>query len=130
MQSPCHRDSQDGQAGSDLLGVQGVNRPVPVIALDVRVHVGPVLARVHAVRALEPRRLTALVLQVPVKPAVPFVRLLAIGAIEAAPGRCVHTRQQASGVVAPSSSIWAQGRQVRKGGQVEHHCKVHVRLSG
>lgn len=37
-----------------------------MIALDVRIDVRPVLTGVGAVRALETRRLTALVLQMPV----------------------------------------------------------------
>lgn len=47
---------------SGLLGVDRVDGPVVVIALDVRVDVRPVLAGVDAMRTPEARRLAALVL--------------------------------------------------------------------
>lgn len=69
-----------------------------MVALDVRVDVRAVLAGVGAVRALEARRLAALVLEVPVKTAVPLVGLAARGTLEGAarrgvdgPGRSVVT---------------------------------------
>lgn len=125
--SSRHRESSVYHS-SALLCVQRVHWPIPVIALDVRVHVGPVLAGVHAVGALEPRRLTALVLEMPVKTAVPFVRLLALGAIEVAPRRGVHHRQQAPGVVTAPPPIRSHSRRVWQGGQVERHCKVQGSL--
>lgn len=42
----------------------------------------PMLADVNAMRALEARCLAALVLEVPVQPAVPLVDLAALGALE------------------------------------------------
>lgn len=64
---------------SGLLGVDGVDGPVVVIALDVRVDVRPVLAGVDTMRTPEARRLAALVLQVPVQSAVPLVGLATLG---------------------------------------------------
>jgi len=52
-----------------------------MIALDVRVDVRPMFADVNTVRTLETRRLAALVLKMPVQPAVPFVDLAAFGAL-------------------------------------------------
>lgn len=113
-----------------MLGVQSVNRPIAVIALDVRVDVRPVFAGVHAVRALETRRLTALVFQMPVKPSVPFVRLLTLGAIEVTSGRGVHCREQTPGVATPPSSFRGHGRHVRQCTQVEDHCKLYGSFLG
>lgn len=62
--------------------VDGVDGPIIMIALDVRVNVRPVLADVSTVRAFEARRLAALILEVSVQPAVPFVDLAAFGAFE------------------------------------------------
>lgn len=65
-----------------LLEVDGVDGPIIMIALDVRVNVRPMLADVNTVRALEARCLAALVLEVPVQSAVPFVDLATFGALE------------------------------------------------
>jgi len=64
-----------------LLKINGINGPIVMIALDVRVDVRPMFADVNTVRTLETRRLAALVLKMPVQPAVPFVDLAAFGAL-------------------------------------------------
>lgn len=58
-----------------------------MVGLDVRVDVRAVLAGVGAVRALEARRLAALVLEVPVQSAVPLVGLATLGTLEVAARR-------------------------------------------
>lgn len=63
-----------------------------VIALDVRVDVRPVLAGVDAMRAPEARRLPALVLEMPVQPAVPLVGLATLGTFVGAGRRGVRHR--------------------------------------
>lgn len=64
-----------------LKAVDGVDGPIIMIALDMRIDVRPVLADVSTVRALEARHLSALVLEVPVQPAVPLVDFAALGAL-------------------------------------------------
>lgn len=110
---------------SPLLSVQSVYRPIAVIALDVRVHVRPVLACVHAVRAFETRRLTALVLQMPVEAAIPLVGLLTLRTVEVSTGRCVHRLMDTAAVPSPPSFRTHDG-QVRQCGQVEYHCKLQI----
>ena len=68
---------------SALLSVQSVNRPITMIALDMRVHVRPVFAGVHAVRTLEAWCLTTFVFQMSVESSIPFVRLLTLGTFKA-----------------------------------------------
>lgn len=87
------RASQGHARGSSFqLGVDRVDGPVVVIALDVRVDVRPVLAGVDAMRAPEARRLAALVLEVPVQPAVPLVDLSTLGTFVVARCRGVRHR--------------------------------------
>lgn len=96
-----------------------------MIALDVRVHVRPVFAGVHAMGTLETRRLTAFVFQMSVKSSIPFVGLLTLGAIEATSGSSVRCWKRSS-VVACSPPIRSHGdRHVRQCGQVEHHWKLY-----
>lgn len=77
-----HSLARRSNFGLEILQVDGVDGPVIMIALDVRVNVGAMLADVNAVRALEARRLAALVLEMPVQTAVPLVDLAALGAFE------------------------------------------------
>ena len=67
-----------------LLHVKRVNCAVLMIGFDVRVHVGPVFAYIHAVRTPEPRTFATLVLKMPVQSTVPFIRLLTLRAFEVA----------------------------------------------
>lgn len=86
-----YRDDKIGPRSS-LLSVQSVYRLIVVIGLDVRIDVRPVFAGVHAVRALESRRLTTFVFQMSVKSPVPFVGLLTLWAAKVTSRRGVHRR--------------------------------------
>lgn len=111
---------------SPLLSVQSVYRPIAMIALDVRVHVRPVFPCVHAVRAFETGRLTALVLQMPVEAAIPLVGLLTLWTFEVSTGGCVHRLMDTAAVPSPPSFRRTHNGQVRQCGQVEYHCKLHT----
>lgn len=110
---------------SPLLSVQSVYRPIAMIALDVRVHMRPVFPCVHAVRAFETGRLTALVLQVPVEAAIPLVGLLTLWTFEVSARGCVH-RLMDTAAVPSAPSFRTHNGQVRQCGQVEYHCKLHM----
>lgn len=94
-----------------------------MVALDVRVDVGAVFAGVGAVRALEARRLAALVLDMPVQSAVPLVGFAARGALEGAARRGVYRSGQPD--VAPTPAFGRDQRCAVGGarGATEEHCK-------
>lgn len=97
-----------------------------MIGLDVRVDVRPMLADVNAVRALEARRLAALVLEVSVQPAVPLIDLAALGALVGTGCRGAAARRlpQSGAESAPVTGD-GDGHNVVAGASVES-CKAQV----
>lgn len=103
-----------------MLEIDSVDGPIVVIALDVRVDVRPMLADVNAVRALEARRLAALVFEVPVQPAVPLVDLAALGALVGAGCRGAARRH------GTEPALVTGGRDVDVAGATVESCKAQV----
>lgn len=91
-----------------------------MIALDVRVDVRSMLAGVDAVRAPEARRLAALVLEMPVQPAVPLVDLATLGTFVGARRRGVRRRDRPD---ARSASTTDDGNDGAVAGATVESCK-------
>lgn len=110
----------------NLLNVEGVDRSVVVIALDVRVDVRAMLAGVDAVRTPEARRLAALVLEMPVEAAVPLVGLATRRALEGAACRGVDRRRARAGVATTSACDDERRSAVAGVGANVESCKAQV----